>query len=103
MLREREDRRDSRRRSPAKLMGYWPRPASCRGISRPVAKTNDADHRDDHEAGDDRQMLEERIELAGALKPVERPELMRHHGRERRKYAECAGPEPCPQVQDHQQ
>src|SRR5712691_9717062 len=71
--------------------------------SATAANTDDAEDGDEHEPGDDRHMLEERIELPDALDSVERPEPMRHHGRERREHAECAGAEPCPQVQDHQQ
>ena len=61
-----------------------------RGVPASVVKTNETDHGDEHEPGDDRQMLEERIELAEALDPVERPELMGQHGCERREHAECA-------------
>ena len=51
----------------------WGRRTGVRGVPATVAKTNDADHGNEHEPGDDRQMLKERIELAHALNPVERP------------------------------
>jgi hypothetical protein len=59
-------------------------------MSATVAKTDGADHGDEHEPGDDRQMLEEHIQLADALDPVERPELMSQHDCERGEHAKSA-------------
>jgi hypothetical protein len=60
---------------------------AIRRASGTATSTDDAEDGDQHEPGDDRQMLEEDIELPDSLNPVERPELMRHHGRERPRLA----------------